>query len=48
VGSDDDETELVRTTSDAPAAGGPEEPPLEGDLLEDAAAIDRDEDEDEI
>jgi DNA gyrase subunit A len=46
VGSDDDEVELVKTTSDAPAPAEPAEPSLEEELLADADEVGPVEDED--
>ena len=47
VGSDDDDAELVKTTSDAPAAEAPDDSALETELLDDADEIGPVEDEDD-
>ena len=47
VGSDDDDAELVKTTSDAPVAEAPDDSALEAELLADADEIGPVEDEDE-
>jgi DNA gyrase subunit A len=47
MGSDDDETELVKTTSDAPAGEAPDVDALEAELLEDADEIELVEDEED-
>src|SRR4051812_11253154 len=48
VGSDDDDVELVKTTSDAPVAVAPEDSALEAQLLEDAEEIPLEEDDEDV
>src|SRR3954463_15550229 len=48
VGTDDDDVELLKTTSDAPVAEAPDDSALEAQLLEDAEEIPLEEDDEDV